>query len=92
MKNTSDNRNLIAAVMDCAKAHQDEGDMASSAQYNYRAACETMHPLWHSRSDSKKNRELLDRAAYYALRSLSYSIGMLHGTYQAAERTIQAAS
>jgi hypothetical protein len=79
MKNTVKNRILIGEVLDLAKNHASEGDMASSAKSCYKTACEIMSPAWHN-----KNADITG-ADYYALRSLGYSVGMFHPDYKLAK-------
>ena len=68
-----------------AKYHIDNWDeskqMKSSAVFDYEMACKIMFPLWQN---DKKSID--DDAAYYALKSLSYSVGKGHKDYQTAER------
>jgi hypothetical protein len=82
MKNNFKNRQIIARVLDMAKLHIGEGNMASSAELCYRTACDIMQPAW--------NNDYADitGAVYHALRSLAYSVGLAHADYCLAEKMI----
>jgi hypothetical protein len=79
MKNNFKNRGLISRVMDLAKLHVSEGNMASSAEANYKIACDIMGPAWNN------DRADITDADYRALRSLSYSVGVFHPDYKMAQ-------
>jgi hypothetical protein len=79
MKNNYKNRSLIGEVLDLAKRHASEGDMASSAELCYQTACKIMGPAWNN------DRADITGADVHALRSLSYSVGVFHTDYKLAE-------
>jgi hypothetical protein len=88
MKNSFENRVLIGDVLDLAKAHMNEGDMADSAQLCYKIACDVMGPAW-----LKNNSDIDIRgAAYHGLRSLAYSVGLDHASYKEAQEILAKAS
>ena len=77
MKNNYQNRQLIARVMDLAKAWLGNND---SAEVCYKDACQLMSPLWgKERADDNINY-----AGQRALESLRYSVGMDHPDYKLA--------
>jgi hypothetical protein len=82
MKNNFKNRQLIARVLDIAKLHIGEGDMVSSAELCYKTACDIMEPAWNNDNAN------ISGADYHALRSLAYSVGMVHSDYCLAEKII----
>jgi hypothetical protein len=79
MKNSYKNRCLIGEVLDLAKLHISEGEMASSAKSCYETACNIMAPAWNN------DRIDITGADRNALRSLSYSVGVFHFDYKLAE-------
>jgi hypothetical protein len=83
MKNSFKNRELIGQILDLAKAHVTEGDMASSAEFCYKTACGIMGPAWGN------DKADITGADYHALRSLSYSVGMFHQDYQLASALLK---
>ena len=86
MKNNYTNQQTVARIMDITKSHLDNGAaMATSATSSYMDACNTMRDVWgkYTKADA------LDIAIYWALRSLSYSIGKFHKDYQLAESLAQ---
>jgi hypothetical protein len=85
MKNTFKNRQLIADVLDLAKVHLAEGEMASSAEHCYKTACTIMAPAWHH------DHADITGADLHALRSLSYSVGVSHRDYKIAESILASA-
>jgi hypothetical protein len=86
MKNNYKNQQLVARIMDMAKSHLDNGaEMASSATLDYKEACNKMWDVWGKYNQT----EALDKAIYWALKSLSYSVGKFHQDYQLAESLAQ---
>jgi hypothetical protein len=82
MKNNFQNQQLVASIMDIAKSHLDNGaEMASSAKSCYIDACNIMFGKWGKYTD----KDAPDKAIYWALRSLSYSVGKFHKDYALAE-------
>jgi hypothetical protein len=82
MKNNYKNRCLIGDVLDLAKRHVSEGEMASSAEVCYKTACNIMAPAWNN------NRADILGADRNALRSLRYSVGVFHPDYKLAEKIL----
>jgi hypothetical protein len=78
MKHTYQHRSLIAEVLDLAKSHVKDGTMASSAELCYKMACDIMRPAWNN------GRADISGSDYHALRSLAYSVGLLHEDYKLA--------
>jgi hypothetical protein len=86
MKNNFKNRQLIARVMDMAKLHQTEGEMAASAKSCYETACSIMSRAWNN------NRVDITGVEYWALKSLAYSVGMFHADYKTAKKNLEKAA
>jgi hypothetical protein len=85
MKNTVKNRLLINKVLDLAKRHLSKSGMKDSARLCYKTACEIMDLSGQNTSAD------ITGADYYALRSLSYSVGMFHADYKVAQNILSAA-
>ena len=82
MKNSFSNRQLIARVLDIAKAHKHEGEMSSSAEVNYKMACDIMFPAWNN------DKVDITGADTMALKSLAYSVGLAHPDYIMAKNIL----
>ena len=82
MTNNHHNRDLIASVLDIVKANLGKGSMQSSAEVCYKRACEIMWPAWDGRKAD------VDNAVEWALKSLSYSVGVFHADYRLAQEVL----
>jgi len=81
MKNTYLNRELCWSALDFAEKHINEGEMASSA----KSCWETGTRIMRGSNDGKKD---ISGADYWALKSLTYSVGIFHPDYKTAKETL----
>jgi len=88
IKNNSRTQQIIASVMDLAKANANNGEMASSAQTCYADARSIMASKWGNSSPAAD----LSIVAERALKSLAYSVGASHPDYEKACRMVQSVS
>ena len=86
MKTIFQKQQLVARIMDLAKENLDNGaEMASSAKLDYERACEKMSRNWGKNPDTSA----FEKAIYWGLKSLKYSVGVFHQHYRWAENLAQ---
>ena len=84
-ENTYKSQQLLARVMDLAKASLGGGDMVDSAELCYRDACSLMQDVW-GKYDIHSDKT--HYAGERALTSLAYSVGKFSPVYQEAQKIL----